>query len=141
MKIKWYWLAEQLGVMEDISTGTEIAYRVSVKADEYFETAIFSLVPLLFLAGLFLAFLLGRRQREILAGKLTLGGIGILVIYGLLLATGIGPYIQFYPQPGGFSDLSPITNILSGLYCGFLALLLFLGSRLGRWLARRTVSK
>ena len=141
MKIKWYWLAEQLGLMEDISVGSEIAYRVSAKANEYLEAAVFSLMPILFLAGVFLAFLPGRRRREALAAKLTLGGIFLLVIYGLLLAVGIGPYIQFYPQSGGFIDLSPITNILSGLYCGFLALLLFLGSRLGRWLARRTGGK
>lgn len=141
MKIKWYWLAKQLGLMEDLSTGAETLYRVSAKADDFFETALLALIPALFFLGFLMTLLLYRRQREKAAIKLTRCFTAILLLYGLLLATGIGPYIQFYPRGGGFIDLSPITNVLAGLYCGLLAFLLFIGSKLARWLSRRAGGK
>ena len=138
MKIKCYWLAEQLGLMEDLSSGNgDVLYRVSAKADDFFETAFFSLIPFFFLTGLLLSFLLCRKEHLPLARRIIRWVIGILLIYGILLATGVGPYIQFYPQSVGFIDLSPITNVLSGLYCALLALLWGLGGWLGRKLAHQ----
>ena len=137
MKIKWYWLAEQLGLMEDLSGGNgDVLYRVSAQADDFFEAAFFALIPIFLLAGALLGYLLCRNQLP-LARRVIRWGIGILLGYGILLATGVGPYIQFYPQSVGFIDLSPITNILSGLYCAFLALLWGLGGWLGRKLSNR----
>ena len=139
MKIKWYALAEWLGLMEDLSAGNgSTLYTVSAKADDFFETAFFSLIPLLFLSGFLLNFLLCRRGRLPRAVVLTRWGIGALLVYAVLLAVGVGPYIQFYPQGTGFIDLSALEHALSGLYCAFLALLFFVGSRLGRRLGRHT---
>ena len=40
MKIKWYALAEWLGLMEDLSAGNgSTLYTVSANADDFFETA------------------------------------------------------------------------------------------------------
>ena len=138
MKIKWYALAEWLGLMEDLSgeNGSTL-YTVSAKADDFFTAAFLSLMPLLFLAGFLLNFLLCRRQRTATAVKLTRCGVVALLLYAVLLAVGVGPYIQFYPQSAGFIDLSALEHALSGLYCAFLGLLLFLGARLGRALGRR----
>lgn len=142
MKIKWYALAEWLGLMEDLSAGNgNLQYRVSAHADDVFTAAFLSLMPLLLLAGFLLNFLLCRRHRKPQAVKITRWGVAALLLYAVLLAVGIGPYIQFYPQSAGFIDLSALEHALSGLYCAFLALLLFLGSWLGRKLALRRRSK
>lgn len=138
MKIKWYWLAEQLGLMEDLSVGNgDVLYRVSAKADDFFEAAFFALIPFFLLTALLLSFLLCRKGHLSRARQIILFGVGVLLVYGILRATGVGPYIQFYPQSAGFIDLSPITNILSGFYCAFLALLWGLGGWLGRKLAHK----
>ena len=139
MKIKWYVLAEWLGLMEDLSAGNgSTLYTVSAKADDFFEAAFLSLIPLLFFVGFLLNFLLCRRGRLPRAVTLTRWGVGVLLVYAVLLAVGVGPYIQFYPQGTGFIDLSALEHALSGLYCAFLALLFFVGSRLGRRLGRHT---
>ena len=137
MKIKWYALAEWLGLMEDLSAGNgSTLYTVSAKADDFFETAFFSLIPLLFLTGFLLNFLLCHRRRLSRAVTLTRWGVGVLLVYAVLLAIGVGPYIQFYPHSVGFVDFSVLEHALSGLYCAFLALLFFWGGRLGRRLGR-----
>ena len=79
MKIKWYWLAEQMGLVSNLTAQYNdgaIHYQVSARADEVFSILFLSLIPLLFLFGLILRFLLCRaghpnagRQSEILPPK------------------------------------------------------------------------
>lgn len=64
-------------------------------------------------------------------------GIAVLMIYAVLLAVGIGPYIEFYPQTGGFLDLSVLAHIMDGIFFAFLALMLFLGGKAGNRLGQR----
>ena len=143
MEIKWYWLAEQLNLVRDVrhlyNDGT--AYEVSLKAGDVFMALTLSLIPILFLAGFLIRFLSARRGREGVGKNIVLVGIAVLMIYAVLLAVGIGPYIKFYPQSGGFIDLSFIEHIIEGIYCAFLALLLFLGGKSGNRLGRRTSEK
>lgn len=133
MEIKWYWFAEQMGLVEDVShlysDGT--TYQVSADTGEVFGWIAFSLIPLVLLIGFLLRFFTARRRGERTAQMILRTGIGMLLLYALLLAVGIGPYIEFYPQGSGFLDLSGIEHILEGIFCAFLALMLYLGGRLG----------
>lgn len=132
MEIKWYWLAEQLGLVEDVSAlyndGT--TYRVSARTDEIFNAMRLALVPLLFLAGFALCFFCAAHAPLRI-------GVGFLLTYAVLLAVGIGPYVQFYPSGGGFIDLSALEHLFSGIGCAALALVFWLGGRLGRRMRRR----
>ena len=135
MKIKWYWLAEQLGLVTDLTAQYNDGYthyQVSAQAGEVFGWFFLSLFPLFFLAGLLLSRRLARRAPA-LERKLLRFGIAFLLFYGLLLGMGVAPYLQFYPQSAGFLDFTTVENILRGLSCFLLALSLFLGSRLGRF--------
>lgn len=129
MEIKWYGLAETLGLVEDIAyryNDGYTHYRVSARADEVFSALTFSLIPLLFLAGFLLRRFGGRK-----CAKAVRVGVILLLVYAVLLAVGIGPYIQLYPRSGGFLDFSTLEHIIEGIYCALLALCLQLGGKLG----------
>ena len=66
-----------------------------------------------------------------------LTGSIILLVYAVLLAVGIGPYIEFYPQGAGFLDFSTLEYIIDGIYVGILALMLFLGGKVDTWMDKR----
>ena len=93
MEIKWYWLAERMGLVRDVSAlyddGT--TYQVSAKADEIFGAIELALIPLLFLLGFALCFFSSSRAPLRV-------GVGLLLGYALLLAVGMGPYVEFYPR-------------------------------------------
>ena len=138
MEIKWYWLAEALGYVKDIShLGNNMTYEVSAKVGDFFLMLYFSLFPLLFLIGFLLQFLTNGREGEHTAGRAVKVCVLSLLFYAGMLAAGIGPYIQFYPQSAGFIDLSVLEHILDGIACGLLALILFLGGKFGRFAAKR----
>ncbi len=117
MEIKWYWLAEQLGLVQDVSAlyddGTR--YVVSSEVGDVFFWLRAALVPLLFLLGFALCV-------RIASPAPLRVGVGILLTYTVLLAVGVGPYVKFYPQGSGFLDLSTLEHILSGIGCAALAL-------------------
>lgn len=132
MEIKWYWPAEQMGLVKDVSAlyddGT--SYQVSARADEIFGAIGLSLIPLLFLIGFALCFFCtGRTPLRV--------GVGLLLSYALLLAVGVGPYVEFYPRGGSFFDLDVLEHILEGIGCALLALVFSLGGRLGRRAQRK----
>ena len=145
MEWEWYWLAEALGLSEDISVpgSGEISYSVSARANEIFallslNAAVCAVIGL-FLAGFFI------RRHACKAGDpdggrlcLTVGGV-ILLMIGLFQAVGVGPYIEWYPgqHSVGFIDLSVIGHIITGIFYAILALILHLGGRLGRRCALR----
>lgn len=138
MKIKWYWLAEQMGLVSDLTAQYNdgaIHYQVSARADEVFATLFLSLIPLLFLSALIFCFLLCRRGRPNV-GRQILNILSMFLgIYGLFLSFGAAPYLQFFPQAGGFISLDTLENIARGLYCALLALSVLLGGKTGRFLA------
>ena len=131
MNIKWYAPAKWLGLMEDLThqyNDGYTHYTVSVKANDVFAYLTLSLLPILFLAG----FLIGRKCSADTSKPLLGSGIVLLLVYSVLLAVGIGPYIQLYPQSSGFLDFSVLEHIVDGIYCALLALSLYLGGRLGK---------
>ena len=133
MTVKWYAPAQWLGLVEDISQQYNDGYTyytVSGKADDVFAALTLSLMPLLFGAGI----LVGRQARS--SRTLRICKI-LLIAYGILIATGVGPYIQFYPQSSGFLDWSALEHLVEGIYCAFLALCLHLGEKLGNRLQIR----
>lgn len=144
MKIKWYWLAEQLGLVTDLTAQYNdgaIHYRVSAQAGEVFSALLLSLIPLLFLLGLALCFFLHRSGRELLARRVIECFTLSLVLYAFLLAFGAAPYLQFYPQSGGFISFDMLENVLRGLYAAVLALSLFLGGKTGRFWANHCTKR
>ena len=127
MELNWYAPAKWLGLVKDISHEYNDGfthYTVSAQAGDIFAYLTLSLLPLLFVAGIFM----GSRQKE----KAIRIGIISLLIYAVLLAVGIGPYVQLYPQGSGFIDLSAIEHLIEGIYTALLAVSLYLGGRLGR---------
>lgn len=129
MEIKWYGLAQLLGLVEDIAyqyNDGYTHYTVSARTGDVFATLTFSLLPILFLAG----FLIRWKCSPDKGKKLVRIGIIALLVYAILLAVGIGPYIQFYPQSSGFLDFSTLEHIIDGIYCAILALSLHLGGKL-----------
>lgn len=136
MKIKWYWLAERMGLVRDVSAlyddGT--TYQVSAKADEIFGAIELALIPLLFLLGFALCFFSSSRAPLRV-------GVGLLLGYALLLAVGMGPYVEFYPRGGGFFDFAVLEHIFLGLGCALLALVFWLGGRLGRRLRQKKLNQ
>ena len=132
MELEWYWPAEVLGLVTRLTPQPDndyARYQVSSRADEVFLLLFLSLIPLLFLAGMWIRCAASRRGPALIRAFSL-----ILLFLGLLQAVGVGPYIQFYPQSGGFVDFSVIEHILSGLYCAGLALSLLLGSCFGLFL-------
>ncbi len=126
MEIKWYAPAQWLGLVEDISHQYNDGfthYTVSSQANEVFTYLTLSLLPLLFLTGLLLRRKCSQKPLRI--------AVTVLLIYAVLLAVGIGPYVLLYPQGSGFIDLSALEHLIEGIYCALLALSLYLGGRLG----------
>ena len=127
MNIKWYAPAKWLGLVKDIShtyNDGYTHYTVSAQTGDIFAYLTLSLLPLLFVIGVLMGF--RRKERAIRMGVI------LLLVYGLLLAVGIGPYIELYPQGSGFIDLSALEHFIEGIYTALLALSLYLGGRLGR---------
>ena len=138
MEIKWYWLAETLGYVKDIShLGNNLTYEVSSKVGEFFLMLYLMLFPVLFVFGFLLRFFSFHRKGERTAALTVRCGVLVLLVYAVMLAVRIGPYVEFYPQGSGFIDLSTLNHILDGIGCALLALTLFLGGRLGNMLAKR----
>lgn len=130
MEIKWYGLAQLLGLVEDIAyqyNDGYTHYTVSARTGDVFAALLFSLLPVLFLLG----FLIRRKCSPDKGKKIMRILVTFLLIYAILLAVGIGPYVQFYPQSAGFLDFSTLEHIIDGIYCAILALTLCLGGRLG----------
>lgn len=130
MNIKWYAPAKWLGLMEDLThqyNDGYTHYTVSAKANDVFAYLTLSLTPIFFLLG----FLIGRRYGAETGRHSIRITISLLLVYGVLLATGVGPYIQFYPQSSGFLDLSALEHLVDGIYCALLALCIHLGGKLG----------
>ena len=127
VELKWYAPARWLGLVKDISHEYNDGfthYTVSAQTGDIFAYLTLSLLPLLFVIGL----LMGLRQKE----RAIRMGVILLLIYAVLLAVGIGPYIELYPQGSGFIDLSALEHFIEGIYTALLALSLYLGGRLGR---------
>lgn len=134
MTIKCYGLAELLGLVTDLTARYNDGwthYQVSAKAGGVFLVLSLALLPLLFLFGLTITHLLDRLGRPALGRRLIRAGTGVLLGYSLLLALGIGPYFQFYPQSSGFFSFETLEHILAGLYCAILAAAFFLGGHVG----------
>lgn len=131
MEFKWYWLAKVLGLVTDISaqSNNEYTYRVSAQTGDVFATLFLLMIPALFVLGALLRAAFPDR-----GGLCVKTGAIFLLLWGVLQAVGVGPYVQFYPQGSGFLDLSTLEHILSGLYCTLLALSLFFGGRFGSFL-------
>lgn len=144
MEIKWYWLAEQMGYVRDVSEQYSDGARhleVSAKVDDVFMILFLSLIPLCFMLGLLLRWILVKKKKDTLAKNVVWVIAITMFAYAVSLAVGIGPYIKFYPKGSGFIDLSVIEHIIKGGYCGFLAFLLLLGGKAGVKLATRGKDK
>ena len=135
MKIEWYWPMEALGLVENISEEYNDGYtyyQVSAFCAQLLLYVLLALIPLLFLLGFLARRLTARAGRGAAGIWLVRGGAAALLIYALLLATGTGPYLQFYPEGGGFISFDTLEHLMMGGYCALLALALFLGVLLGR---------
>lgn len=142
MEVKWYWLAELLGLVRNVSDqygDGGIHYEVSARADEIFGAIGLSAIAVLFLLGLIIRFAGVKMAHENGAKGVVICISAVLLVYALLLTVGIGPYIRWYPQDGGFLDLSLLEHIAQGLYFALLAGMLRLGSRLGSVLGRKGI--
>ena len=143
MEIKWYWPAEQLGLVQDLrelcDDGT--TWQVSARAGEVFFGIHLTLVLLLLAGIFFLRFFSTSGKAEKRAHTVQRVLIAVLLIRAVLVMAGIGPYFQFYPTGGGFFDLTLLEHILSGILWGFLALAVFLVGTLGRFAGRNIRKK
>lgn len=95
-------------------------------------------VPLLFLLGLLLRYRFERQGCVGAVGRLSWMWKGLL-IWSVLMAVGIGPYLEWYPgqRGGGFLDLALLTHILDGIVHAVYALAWALGGKAGAALSRR----
>ena len=140
MTIKWYWPAEMLGLVKNISHeyndgGTY--WSVAGNTGEVFLTLLLSMIGVTFFVGFLIHFIYRVKQNPMRGEKCMLIAVIMLLAYAILLAVGIGPYIQFYPQGAGFLDFSTLEHIIDGLYVGILALMLFLGSKTDQWMSKK----
>lgn len=135
MKIEWYWPMEMLGLVKNISAEYNDGYthyQVSAHCAQVLLYALLALIPLLFLLGVLAQRLTDRAGRPAAGTWLVRGGVVLLLIYALLLATGTGPYLRLYPRGGSFLSFDTLEHLVQGGYCAVLALALLLGGRLGR---------
>ena len=98
MELKWYWFAEILGLVKDISGEYNDGFthwQVSANAGEVFFTIFLSLIPAMFFVGYLIHFIYRVKQKPQTGEKVNLICVIVLLIYAVLLAAGIGPYIQF----------------------------------------------
>ena len=144
MTIKWYWPAEMLGLVKNISHeyndgGTY--WSVAGNTGDVFLTLMLSMFGVMFFAGFLLHFIYRVKQNALRGEKIVFSAMIVLLVYAILLAVGIGPYIQFYPQSAGFLDFSTIEHIIDGIYVGLLALMLYLGSKADTWMSKKQVGE
>ena len=144
MTIKWYWPAEMLGLVKNISHeyndgGTY--WSVAGNTGDVFLTLMLSMFGVMFFAGFLLHFIYRVKQNALRGEKIVFSAMIVLLVYAILLAVGIGPYIQFYPQSAGFLDFSTIEHIIDGIYVGLLALMLYLGSKADRLMSEKQVGE
>ena len=144
MTIKWYWPAEMLGLVKNISHeyndgGTY--WSVAGNTDAVFLTLMLSMFGVMFFAGFLLHFIYRVKQNALRGEKIVFSAMIVLLVYAILLAVGVGPYIQFYPQSAGFLDFSTIEHIIDGIYVGLLALMLYLGSKADTWMSKKQVGE
>ena len=140
MTIKWYWPAEMLGLVKNISHeyndgGTY--WSVAGNTGDVFLTLMLSMFGVMFFAGFLLHFIYRVKQNALRGEKIVFSAMIVLLVYAILLAVGVGPYIQFYPQSAGFLDFSTIEHIIDGIYVGLLALMLYLGSKADTWMSKK----
>ena len=140
MTIKWYWPAEMLGLVKNISNeyndgGTY--WSVAGNTDDVFLTLLLSMIGFMFFVGFLIHFVYRVKQSPMRGEKCVLICVILLLVYAIMLAAGIGPYIQFYPQSAGFLDFSTLEHIIDGVYVAILALMLFLGSKTDQWLSKK----
>ena len=134
MEIKWYWPAKMLGLIKDVSLEYNDGFEhisVSAKAGEVFFCFYIAVPFILFTAGFVIAFLNRKKSIEKTVRKTFNAVIAIFLIYAFLLAVGVAPYLQFYPQGGGFINLTVFENIVRGLYVAISAFALWLGKTAG----------
>lgn len=144
MTIKWYWPAEMLGLVKNISHeyndgGTY--WSVAGNTGDVFLTLMLSMFGVIFFAGFLLHFIYRVKQNALRGEKIVFSAMIVLLVYAILLAVGVGPYIQFYPQSAGFLDFSTIEHIIDGIYVGLLALMLYLGSKADTWMSKKQVGE
>jgi hypothetical protein len=144
MTIKWYWPAEMLGLVKNISHeyndgGTY--WSVAGNTGDVFLTLMLSMFGVMFFAGFLLHFIYRVKQNALRGEKIVFSAMIVLLVYAILLAVGVGPYIQFYPQSAGFLDFSTIEHIIDGIYVGLLALMLYLGSKADTWISKKQVGE
>ena len=144
MTIKWYWPAEMLGLVKNISHeyndgGTY--WSVAGNTGDVFLTLMLSMFGVMFSAGFLLHFIYRVKQNALRGEKIVFSAMIVLLVYAILLAVGVGPYIQFYPQSAGFLDFSTIEHIIDGIYVGLLALMLYLGSKADTWMSKKQVGE
>lgn len=144
MTIKWYWPAEMLGLVKNISHeyndgGTY--WSVAGNTDDVFLTLMISMFGVMFFAGFLLHFIYRVKQNALRGEKIVFSAMIVLLVYAILLAVGVGPYIQFYPQSAGFLDFSTIEHIIDGIYVGLLALMLYLGCKADTWMSKKQVGE
>ena len=140
MTIKWYWPAQMLGLVKNISHeyndgGTY--WSVAGNTDDVFLTLLLSMIGVMFFVGFLIHFIYRVKRNPLRGEKFMLIAAIMLLVYAILLAVGIGPYIQFYPQSAGFLDFSTLEHIIDGVYVAILALMLFLGSKTDQWLSKK----
>ena len=144
MTIKWYWPAEMLGLVKNISHeyndgGTY--WSVAGNTGDVFLTLMLSMFGVMFFAGFLLHFIYRVKQNALRGEKIVFSAMIVLLVYAILLAVGVGPYIQFYPKSAGFLDFSTIEHIIDGIYVGLLALMLYLGSKADTWMSKKQVGE
>ena len=142
MTIQWYGLAQVLGLVKNISHeyndgGTY--WTVAGNTDDVFLTLQLSLIAVMFFVGFLVHFMYRVKQTPQKGETVVLGCTVVLLIYAVLLAVGIGPYIQFYPQSAGFLDFSALEHIIDGIYTAILALMVFLGGKVDKGLSKRKI--
>ncbi len=136
MEIKFYGPMKLLGFVTELSGENGETYSVSAKADEFVANVMVFLIFATFLAA-FAARLIRRlngKEGICVVGKTT---CMVLFVYAVLLAVGIGPYFELYPQGSGFIDFSSIEHILEGLYTAFLGSMVLVGGKCGEMLGKR----
>lgn len=140
MEIKWYWLAEQFDLVKNVShlyNDGYTHYEVASRAGDFFQALAISAIFVMFSLGFLLCFFATLKGREKTGKCIVRWCMAVLLVYAMLLAIGVGPYIQFYPQGSGFLDFSILEHVVEGLYFAVLALIMFLGGKMGKLIARK----
>ncbi len=123
MKIKWYDLAEHLGLVRyEAQEDGSLGMIVSAKCGEVF-LAISLCLLLCFFIGLFcIVFFLYKKHRTA-AFVLPLVLIGYFILRGILLWNDCWIVLELYPRDVGFIDLSAIGDLFETVLLSLLTLL------------------